>query len=504
MLKTLEVQARAEIARRVLAQRKILNFTQFTFPTYIADPFHVAVTDALDEIVNGDLHRLMIFAPPQHGKSEQVSIRLPCFWLGRHPDLPVILTSYGGALAFRNSRAARNVMEEPSYNLIFPEIQTDPRSRAVDRWKIHKKKGFVVAAGVGGPITGHGAGLGIIDDPVQSWAMAQSQTLRDSIWEWYQGTFRTRIWEGGAIVLIMTRWHQDDLAGRLLRDQPGIWKVLHYPAICDDPATDLLGRKENDPLSPSRYSYKELMKIKADVGPTVWTAEYQGRPAPPEGTFFAIEAIKYIHHEPPEPEKLVRFWDLAATEAKMGRDPDYTVGALWSRDAHMYTFRDIVRGRWNPKDVEKMVINTALNDKTKFGNRVEIVIEEEPGAAGKQLIDHYITLLAGFNIRAVRSSGSKVVRAQPLSAQMEAEHTQFIVAPWNSDAVQEFRFFPAGLKDDIVDSSSGAFNQLAIGPRWKEIEFLSLGMAKDAKEEEAARKADEADPSGSTDAALSL
>jgi predicted phage terminase large subunit-like protein len=483
-LSFLKLQAEAELARRILAQRKILNFTQFTFPTYIADPFHVAITNALDDVIHGKLNRLMIFAPPQHGKSELVSIRLPCFWLGNHPDLPVILTSYGGSLAFRNSRAARSVIESAAYKLIFPEVQTDPRSRAVDRWKIHDRKGFVVAAGVGGPITGHGAGLGIIDDPIQSWAQAQSDTLRDNIWEWYQGTFRTRIWEGGRIVLIMTRWHEDDLAGRLLQDQPEEWTVLHFPAICDDPVTELLGRKEGDPLSPSRFSTEELLKIMSDVGPTVWTAEYQGRPAPPEGNFFDIGKVEYIRSEPEGFDAIVRFWDLAATEAKMGRDPDYTVGSLWSKDGHMFTFRDIVRGRWSPKEVEKQVVDTAIQDKMRYGNKVQIVIEEEPGAAGKHLVEHYTTLLAGFDVRSIRSSGSKPVRAQPLSAQMEAGHVQFVIAPWNHDAIQEFRFFPAGLKDDIVDSSAGAFNRLADGPKWKKIPFMRLGMKIDATEEE--------------------
>jgi predicted phage terminase large subunit-like protein len=498
----LKKQAEAEVARRVLAGRQMLNFTEYTFPKYIADPFHKSVAEALDDIVDGRNQRLMIFAPPQHGKSELVSIRLPCFWLGNHPELPVLLTSYGGALAFRNSRAARTVMESYEFKTIFPGIETNPRSRAVDSWKIHKHKGFVVAAGVGGPITGHGAGLGIIDDPVQSWAMAQSETFRDSVWEWYQGTFRTRIWEGGAIVLIMTRWHQDDLAGRLLKEHRDDWKVLHYPAVCDDPEADPLGRKEGDPLSPSRYSSEELIRIANDVGPTVWTAEYQGRPAPPSGIFFKIEKIGYISVAPPAPERVVRFWDLAATEAKMGRDPDYTVGALWSKDGHMYTFRDIVRGRWSPKDVESHVIRTAIEDRAEYGDKLEIWIEEEPGAAGKHLIEHYTTLLAGFNIRSERSSGSKPVRAQPLSAQMEAGHIQFVIAPWNTDAAQEFRFFPAGLKDDIVDSSSGAFNQLAGGPRWSEMEFLHLGMEPDAEEKDTRQEADE--PESDRNTALAL
>jgi predicted phage terminase large subunit-like protein len=490
MLKLLKAEAEAEIARRLLAQRKILNFTQYTFPKYIADPFHVRMAEALDKVVLGEEKRLMIFAPPQHGKSEQVSIRLPAFWLGSHPELPVILTSYGGALAFRNSRAARGVVESPEYQQVFPDVQTDPRSRAVDSWKIHKHKGFVVAAGVGGPITGHGAGLGIIDDPVQSWAQAQSDTFRDSVWEWYQGTFRTRIWEEGAIVLIMTRWHQDDLAGRILEEQKDDWTVLHFPAMCDDPVNDLLGRKEDAPLSPTRYSFEELERIRSDVGPTVWTAEYQGRPAPPEGSFFAVDQITYLKSEPGEFDKIVRYWDLAATEAKMGRNPDYTVGTLMSKEENKYTWRDIVRGRWLPDRIEREVLQTAIRDRAKYGLGVQIRIEEEPGAAGKHLIARYVALLAGFDVAGVRASGSKTVRAQPMSAQMEAGNMQMVIAPWNNDAVIELRFFPAGMKDDIVDSGSGAFNELSLGPKWRKIEFAHLGMRKDAEEEKTAGEAD--------------
>lgn len=489
-MELIAAQAKAEKAKRILASRRMLNFTEFTFPRYIADPFHISLAAALDEVVDGKVHRLMVFAPPQHGKSELVSTRLPPYWLGKNPDLPVILTSYGGALAFRNSRAARGVVEDPSYGQIFSDIRTDPLSRAVDRWKIDKNRGFVVAAGVGGPITGHGAGIGIIDDPVQSWAQAQSATFRDSVWEWYQGTFRTRIWENGSIVLIMTRWHQDDLAGRLLIEQKDEWKVLHYPAICDDPETDPLGREEGEPLSPSRYSIKELKKIQSDVGPSVWTAEYQGRPAPPEGAFFRVDLINWVQSPPENPERVVRYWDLAATEAKMGRNPDYTVGALWSKDKQMYTFRDIVRGQWRPADVESQVLQTAIMDHRKFGSKLTIVIEEEPGASGKHLVDHYTSLLAGFNVKAERSSGSKPVRAQPLSAQVEAGHVQWVVAPWNNDAMTEFRFFPVGLKDDIVDSSAGSFNELAQGPRWKKIGFLKLGMRRDAEEENFTNEAD--------------
>lgn len=465
-----------ELARRILATRKMLHFTKFTFPKYLSDPFHQAVASALDEVVAHKIQRLMIFAPPQHGKSELVSTRLPAFWLAQNPDLPVILTSYGGSLAFRNSRSARTVVESEEFRTLFPEIRTDPDSRAVDRWKVHHHRGFVVAAGVGGPITGHGAGLGIIDDPVQSWAQAQSETFRDSVWEWFRGTFRTRIWEGGSIVLIMTRWHQDDLAGRILSEQREQWKVLHFPAVCDDEVHDVLGRKEGEPLSPTRFSKLELDAIRADVGPSVWTAEYQGRPAPPEGSFFQVESIDYLQEEPEEFEAIVRYWDLAATEAKMGRDPDYTVGYLMGKKKNDFVSVDVLRARLSPLTVKEEVVKAAYRDRAKYGQGIKIRIEQEPGSAGKSLVAEYVALLAGFDVKGIPATGQKTVRAQPWASQVEAGHVKFVIANWNNPAIDELRYFPSGVHDDIVDAGSGAFNELALGPKWRVTKFLHLGL----------------------------
>lgn len=472
--------AEAEMARRALAARHILDFTTYTFPTYRADPFHDHLASHLDLVVRGEIKRLMIFAPPQHGKSELVSIRLPPFWLGRRPDEPVILTSYGGSLAFRNSRAARTVLESEEFAKIFDGIRTNPDSRAVDRWSLYGHRGFCVAAGVGGPITGHGAGLGIIDDPVQSWAQAQSQTFRDSVYEWYKGTFRTRIWEGGSIVLIMTRWHEDDLAGRLLHDDQDSWTMLRYPATSEGEDRDPLGRERGMPLSPSRYSVEELKSLEHDVGPQVWMAEYQGTPTPPDGTFFDANRIEFIDHAPDDFEAVVRYWDLAATEEKMGRDPDYTVGFLMGKSGKRFVCADVVRGRWAPARVEDEVVQTAFRDTTKYGSGVKVRIEEEPGASGKSLIAHYVTLLAGFDVAGTRGSGNKMVKAQPFSAQVSNGGVDVVIANWNDPFMDEMRYFPVGAHDDMIDAASGAFNELTLGPKWRSIKFLHLGMKREA------------------------
>jgi len=244
----------------------------------------------------------MIFAPPQHGKSELASVRLPAFWLGHRPNEPVILASYGASLAENKSRQAREIVESAEYQELFPGITTRRDSRAVNHWQLAAPhRGSMLAVGVGGPITGHGAMLGIIDDPFENWEQAQSQTIRDKVWEWWRTTFRTRIWEGGAIVLIMTRWHEDDLAGRLLQEQADRWVVLRLPALAETQEErdendrrlglptgqpDPLGREPGEPLCPKRFSRSALEELRRDVGPVAWAAEYQGVPRAPEGNRF--------------------------------------------------------------------------------------------------------------------------------------------------------------------------------------------------------------------------
>lgn len=204
--------AAAELLSRRQARRGLLAFTQYTYPQYKADRAHALIAAALDRVVAGELKRLIIVAPPQHGKSELTSVRLPAYWLGRRPHDPIIVASYGAELAEGKSRQARDIVESAEYRALFGElragnieaVQVRPDSRAVQRWQLlHPHRGGLIAVGVGGPVTGHGARLGIIDDPHENWEEAQSETMRRRVWEWYRGTFRTRIWEGGAIILMM-------------------------------------------------------------------------------------------------------------------------------------------------------------------------------------------------------------------------------------------------------------------------------------------------------------
>src|SRR5262249_23502171 len=218
-------------------------------------------------------------------------------------------------------------------------------------WELDGRRGGLLAVGVGGPITGHGARLGIIDDPVENWQEAQSETVRETCWEWYRSTFRTRIWEGGAIVLIMTRWHEDDLAGRLLRDQPGQWAVLRLPAIAEtqqerDASNQLLvlplgeldplGRQPGEPLCPGRFSLQALEALKRDVGPRGWSGQSQGTPRAPEGNRFKRSWFPLVDAAPYKARR-VRYWDRAASEGQ----GDFTVGILMAAADGVFFVEDM-------------------------------------------------------------------------------------------------------------------------------------------------------------------
>jgi len=467
----------------------LLDFTRHTFTEYKADPFHCHVCENITELVTHEHEkwdRLMLFAPPQHGKSEIVSTRLPSFWLGHHPELPVALVSYGASLAFRNSRYARYVIESHQFGQIFPEFRPDLMNWRMQDWHLKDRKGYVFAAGVGGPITGHGFGLVIIDDPIENWAAAQSDLRRESVWQWWLGTLKTRIWEEGRIVLMMTRWHEDDLAGRILAqegriEEGGKWKVLSYPALAEEekPEKDIIGREYGAPLAPSRFSAEYLREMRDSVSSHVWGAEYQQHPTAPEGDFFKVGRIQIVEALPAgigrtdtlsevegfipvELKKGVRFWDMAATEKKqLKEDPDSTSGTLLSEDENLFYICDNLNEQLGPYEVEDIIKLTAKVD----GRAVKIRIEQEPGASGKTLIAYYVRQLKGFDIEGWPSTGNKMTKAAPFAAQVNAGNVRMLKGPWNRRMLMQLAAFPHGRHDDDVDSASGSFNAVTTGEK---------------------------------------
>lgn len=467
-------EAAAELLARRAGRSTLMGFTKYTFPLYKEDPATLLIADTLDLVVKGQIDRLMIIAPPQHGKSELASVRLPPFWLGVRPDDPVLLASYAASLAESKSRHAREIVESGEYRSLFPLPRIRRDSRAVDRWELARPhSGGLLAVGVRGPITGHGGMLGIVDDPIENWEQAQSPTIREAIWNWWQSTFRSRIWERGAIILIMTRWHEDDLAGRLLADQGSQWSVLRLPAISETqevrdlrnkrlglPAglPDPLSRGAGEPLCPSRFSLTELLRIQKDVGSLVWESLYQGSPTAPSGNRFKREWFKIVDESPAELTRC-RYWDKAATEDGGAR----TAGVLEGihQDGRLF-IEDVVKGQWATGTRDDIILQTAYLDRNRRGNTVAIWVEQEPGSGGKESAQLSVRLLSGFPVYTERVTGSKDVRLEPFRAQCEAGNVYLVKGAWNAEYIDELISIPNGRFRDQSDASSGSYNKLAL------------------------------------------
>ncbi|MCG4273908.1 phage terminase large subunit [Acetobacter senegalensis] len=451
-------RARTELSRRIAARSGCLAFTQYTMPGYKVGPQHRLLCDKLDAVERGEIKRLMVFMPPRHGKSELTSKRFPAWFLGRNPTKQVITASYSADLAQDFGRHARNIVASSEFRALFPSVGVADDSAARDKW--HTTKGGVyTAAGVSGSLTGKGAHIALIDDPIKGRQEAESATVRNAVWDWYRSVLRTRLMPGGAIVLVLTRWHPDDLAGRLLDEMDNgtgeSWEVLSLPAIADR-TDDALHREIGQPLWPDVFGLCELEAIRKSIGPREWSALYQQQPTPGEGTLFKTGMFPVLDAAPLG-GTIVRRWDLAATRQVGTRDPDWTVGVKMARDTDgRFSILDVVRFRGAPQEVEAAIKNTAALD----GPGVEIVLPQDPGQAGKAQAEYFIRMLSGYRVRAERETGDKATRAAPFSSQANAGNVSLVRAPWNRTFLDELGQFPAGAHDDQVDAAAGAFSAL--------------------------------------------
>jgi hypothetical protein len=258
-------------------------------------------------VIAGESPRLMISMPPRHGKSELTSRHFPPWFLGHNPDRRIILCSYNDGFAAEWGLKALQLFEEHGPTDF--GVSTNPRSRAAERWDIEGHAGGMRTAGVGSGITGRGGDVLIIDDSIKDYEQANSEVLRQKAKDWWGSTFYTRLAPGGGILLMQTRWHEDDLPGHVLqlakesgRDR---WKVLNLPALAEP--GDILGRRPGEALWPERFPVEALARIRSNMSGYWWSALYQGSPQPAEGGTFKRSWLRYFRFE----DDLIRLLDDA-------------------------------------------------------------------------------------------------------------------------------------------------------------------------------------------------
>ena len=318
--------------------------------------------------------------------------------------------------------------------------------------------GEYFATGIHGPVTGRRADLVVIDDPIKSHAEGDSELARTHLWNWCRSELITRLKPGGRIVLVMTRWHEDDLGGRLL-ESGDKWHLLRLPALAE--AGDPLGHAPGAALWPEWENATDLARKRLTVGSRVWHSLYQQAPAPDEDALFPVARIGFAEVLP-EDFRMVRAWDLAATEAGAGSDPDWTVGMkLAAGTDGSVIVVDVIRFRGGPHEVAETILRTAQRD----GTAVPVGLPQDPGQAGKQQVAWLSRELAGYTVLASPETGAKLTRALPVAALVEAGRMRLLRAGWNQPLLNELRDFPHGRKDDQVDALSRGFAMIGQGGR---------------------------------------
>jgi predicted phage terminase large subunit-like protein len=460
------------------ASRSLIRFTKRTFPEYRPGWFHEAVARIADQflaaVAEKKSPRWMLTAPPQHGKSELISRRLPAFALGRNPDLRIIATSYAADLVYGFSSDVQHIMDSERYHQIFPGTRivgqfakAGTAKRSAGLFEVVGRRGRYRAAGVGGGITGEPADILINDDLIKDFSDAMSSTIRNATFDWFTSTALTRLQEGGGAIMMATRWHEDDPLGRLLRTQADRWTVINFPAIAEH---DEPHRRMGEPLSIERFSLESLLQKKADMGSYQWNALYQQRPSPLGGGIFKRDDWRFYREPPATFDFMVQSWDCAFKDKSTS---DFVVGQVWLvKGADKYLV-DQVRGHFSFGATVNAI--RSLSAKWPKADR-KLVEDKANGTAVIETLQHEIS-----GIIAVEPAGGKEARAHAVSSEVEANN---IYLPenrsWVHDFIEECAAFPTGAHDDQVDAMTQALIRIReISASRNNSGFYAVGQPKD-------------------------
>ena len=467
----IRAQAELELRRRYAPARASLKgFTQTTMPSILWGYFQERLCRELDQffldVIAGLNPRLMIIGPPRHGKTEIASRRFPAYVFGKRPISHIIASAYAAPLAQRNNRDVQRVMDDPLYRRIFPDTRLHSSNiatlsgqplRNAHIFEIVRHLGSYRGAGVGEGITGMGFDIGVIDDPVKDAQQAGSEVERNGIGEWYETTFYSRASPLSGILLIMTRWHEDDLAGRLLYkaqfEGGEQWRVVRLPAIAEedefDEITGELVRKEGEALHPERYPLARLEQIRTVVGSYAFAALYQGRPVPKGGGIIKKEDFKFYRRaelgENPVFDLVALSTDAAFKDTK---NSSYVVTQAWGRRGNRHYLLAQSRKRLTFSGTVKDI--RAIRQ--RFPNTNAILIEDK--ANGPAIIETLGKELPG--VIAIEPQGSKTARAEAVVPLFEAGNVLLPhpdEEPWVESFMHEWLSVPNGAYWDMVDAA---------------------------------------------------
>lgn len=455
------------------AKDSFLDFVKVVWPSFIEGPHHRIMAEKFERVANGELKRVIINIAPRHGKSELTSWLLPAWMLGKDPSKKIIAATHTADFSVRFGRKVRNLIDAESFKSVFSNVTLRADSKAAGRWDV-SGGGEYFAVGVGGAMTGRGADLLIIDDPHSETAgINPSLDYFDSVYEWYASGPRQRLQPGGAIIIVMTRWHELDLTGHILqsseeRKGSDQWEVIQLPALYED----------GEPLWPDFWSKAELDALKAELPISKWSAQYQQQPTSEEGALIKREYWKeWRGSGPPNCSYIIQSIDTAHT--KNARS-DYSAITTWGVFDH--TNED-------GQTVPNIILLDAINEKLEFPELKNRALEQyyayepdgyliEAKAAGLPLIQE------------LRASGIPVTDYTPSRGQDKLSRVNSITdifangivwypaTRWAEEVVEQCAAFPNGAHDDLVDCTTLALM------RFRQGGFLTLGSDYEDLEDE--------------------
>jgi predicted phage terminase large subunit-like protein len=449
-----------------LCRRSLLYFTTKFWPvlepgrTLVSGWPTGAIAEHLEAVTKGEIRKLLITVPPGSMKSLLTRAFWPSWsWIAQ-PSLRYIGASYAEALAARDNRRAKMIVESPLYQRLFPHVRlSDDQAQKVNF--ANTATGSMMATSVRGRATGERGDVFVIDDP-HNVLEAESDAIRGETLQWFREVVPSRVndLDRSAFVCIMQRVHHEDVAAAALEQG---YEHLLIPMHYDPSRTRTTSIGWSDPRTepgelmwPERFSARAVAELETTLGIYAASAQLEQRPTPREGGLFKADKLQTIDAVP-QGEEIVwcRAWDLAATDGGGA----YTAGVLvgWRVAARRVIIAGVRRERVGPEGVRKLIEDTAGID----GDDVPISIPQDPGQAGKAQARDFVVRLAGYRVRIEPQTGSKETRAEPFAAQVEAGNVDIVTGPWNRDFIEELRHFPRGVYKDQVDAASSAFNAVA-------------------------------------------
>jgi predicted phage terminase large subunit-like protein len=453
--------------KRAIAAREardsLIRFTEFTMPhpadlensdisRYMPAEHHRLIAEKLEAVERGDILRLIITIPPRHGKTELTSDRFTAWFVGRDPYREVMLATYNQTFAEDRGRKIRDIMQSPEYAQVFPDARLKKDSKAADRLGL-TEGGVAFFLGVGGSATGRGADLFTIDDPFKNREDAESAATRDAVWSWFTSSAFTRLLPGGRMVIILTRWHEDDIVGRIQNpdyvdpEEAAKWEIFTLPAIAND--GDALGRAKGEALWPARYPVETLTSIRRTIGPRDWSALYQQSPTPDDGQYFLRTMFK--PYQPNElPEALNKY---GASDHALGTKQQNDASVIGccgvDKQGVIWILPDVAWGRLPPEEAVEAMIDQFRRHKPIFwwAEKGHISQSIGPFLRERQRLEQvYQAIEEKTPIK------DKLTRARPTMARAAMYQIRVpAFMPWWADALDQLLKFPNGKHDDFVD-----------------------------------------------------